>query len=89
MPEAWNPPAAQASSDEPVRRGPPEDSKHGNEDDAEQARACIPAGKPPLSPRGAQAAFACYAGLAILLWLFMLAMGHQPGAVAAMHALQG
>jgi Zn-dependent protease len=36
-----------------------------------------------------QAAFACYAGLAILLWLFILAMGHQPGAVAAMHALQG
>jgi hypothetical protein len=40
-------------------------------------------------PRGAQAAFACYAGLAILLWLFRLAMGHQPGAVAAMHALLG
>lgn len=39
--------------------------------------------------RAAQAAFACYAGLAILLWLFMLAMGHQPGAAAAMHALQG
>jgi len=37
----------------------------------------------------AQAAFACYAGLAILLWLFMLAMGNQPGAAAAMHALQG
>lgn len=51
--------------------------------------ADIPAAKPPLSPRAAQAAFACYAGLAILLWLFMLAMGHQPGAVAAMHALQG
>jgi len=47
------------------------------------------AAKPPLSPRASQAAFACYAGLAILLWLFMLAMGHQPGAVAAMHALQG
>jgi len=51
--------------------------------------ARIPAAKPPLSPRASQAAFACYAGLAILLWLFMLAMGHQPGAVAAMHALQG
>lgn len=51
--------------------------------------ADIPAAKPPLSPRASQAAFACYAGLAILLWLFMLAMGHQPGAVAAMHALQG
>jgi Zn-dependent protease len=45
--------------------------------------------KPPLSRRAAQAAFASYAGLAILLWLFILAMGHQPGAVAAMHALQG
>jgi Zn-dependent protease len=58
-------------------------------DDDEQAEARIPAAKPPLSPRAAQAAFASYAGLAILLWLFMLAMGHQPGAVAAMHALQG
>jgi Zn-dependent protease len=45
--------------------------------------------KPPLSRGAAQAAFASYAGLAILLWLFILAMGHQPGAVAAMHALQG
>ena len=43
----------------------------------------------PAGPRAAQAAFACYATLAILLWLFILAMGHQPGAVAAMHALQG
>lgn len=49
----------------------------------------VPAAKAPLSPRAAQAAFACYAGLAILLWLFILAIGHQPGAVAAMHALQG
>jgi hypothetical protein len=72
-----------------VRSGLPEDSKHGNEDDDEQAGARIPAAKPPLTPRGIQAAFACYAGLAIMLWLFMLAMGHQPGAVAAMHALQG
>jgi hypothetical protein len=48
-----------------------------------------PAGKPPLSPRAAQVAFVCYAGLAVLLWLFILAIGHQPGAVAAMHALQG
>jgi len=55
----------------------------------EPAGAGIAASKPPLSPRAAQAAFACYAGLAILLWLFMLAMGHQPGAVLAMHALQG
>jgi Zn-dependent protease len=45
--------------------------------------------KPPLSRPAAQAAFASYAGLAILLWLFILAMGRQPGAVAAMHALQG
>lgn len=89
MPEAWATPAARASRDEPVRRGLPADSKHGNEDDDEQTGARIPAAKPPLSPRAAQAAFACYAGLAILLWLFMLAMGHQPGAVAAMHALQG
>jgi Zn-dependent protease len=55
----------------------------------EPAGAPIPAAKPPLSPRAAQAAFACYAGLAILLWLFMLAMGRQPGAAAAAHALQG
>jgi Zn-dependent protease len=54
-----------------------------------RTEADIPAAKPPLSPRASQAAFACYAGLAVLLWLFMLAMGHQPGAVAAMHALQG
>jgi Zn-dependent protease len=63
--------------------------KHGNEDAAGQAGARLPAAKPPLSPRASQAAFACYAGLAVLLWLFMLAIGHQPGAVAAMHALQG
>ena len=25
----------------------------------------------------------------LLLWLFILAMDHQPGAAAAMHALQG
>ena len=49
----------------------------------------IPVAKPPLSPRASQAAFAGYAGLAVLLWLFMLAIGHQPGAAAAMHALQG
>ncbi len=86
VPEAWTAPA---SGDGPARRGLPEDSQHGNEDDDEQTGARIPAAKPPLSPRAAQAAFACYAGLAILLWLFMLAMGHQPGAAAAMHALQG
>jgi Zn-dependent protease len=87
--EAWNTPTAPASGDEPVRREPPEDSNHVNGDDAGQTRARITAAKPPLSPRASQAAFACYAGLAVLLWLFMLAMGHQPGAVAAMHALQG
>jgi Zn-dependent protease len=75
----------------PMRRtrGLPEDTKGASADDAEPTRTGIPAAKPPLSPRAAQAAFACYAGLAILLWLFILAMGHQPGAVAAMHALQG
>lgn len=70
-------------------RGRPGDSTHLPGDDAGQAGAHVPAIKAPLSPRAAQAAFACYAGLAILLWLFMLAMGHQPGAAAAMHALQG
>jgi Zn-dependent protease len=89
MAEAGNTPSVRDSRDEPVRRELPEDSKRVIEDDAGQAAARIPAAKPPLSPRAAQAAFACYAGLAILLWLFMLAMGHQPGAVAAMHALQG
>jgi Zn-dependent protease len=54
-----------------------------------ETSADIPAAKLPLSPRASRAAFAFYAGLAILLWLFMLAMGHQPGAAAAAHALQG
>lgn len=89
MPEPWTTAAAGASRDQPVRRVLPDDGKNGNEDEDGQTGARIPAAKPPLSPRAAQAAFACYAGLAILLWLFMLAMGHQPGAVAAMHALQG
>ena len=61
----------------------------GAQDDAGPTGKGVPVAKPPLSPRAAQAAFASYAGLAILLWLFILAMGHQPGAVAAMHALQG
>jgi Zn-dependent protease len=87
--EAANTPAVRASGAEPVPRGLPADGEHGTEDGAGQAGARIPAGKPPLSPRAAQAAFACYAGLAILLWLLILAIGHQPGAVAAMHALQG
>jgi hypothetical protein len=68
-----------------------------SKDDAEPAGNGVPAAKAPLSqrakapltPRAAQAAFACYALLAILLWLFILAMSHQPGAAAAMHALQG
>jgi hypothetical protein len=42
-----------------------------------------------MKPRATSLAFAGYAGLAIALWLFMLAMGHAPGAEAAMHALQG
>lgn len=82
-------PAGRAPGDEAVDRGLPGDSKHPSGDDAGQARAGVPAAKAPLSPRAAQAAFACYAGLAILLWLFTLAMDHQPGAAAAMHALQG
>jgi Zn-dependent protease len=86
---AWSTPGLRAPWDEPVRRELPEDSKRVSKDDAEPTRTGIPAAKAPLSPRAAQAAFACYAGLAILLWLFILAMGHQPGAVAAMHALQG
>jgi Zn-dependent protease len=87
--EAWSTPALRAPGDEPVRRGLPEDGERVSKDDTEPTGTGLPAAKPPLSRRAAQAAFACYAGLAILLWLFILAMGHQPGAVAAMHALQG
>src|SRR5579863_10520296 len=47
-----------ASRDEPVRREPPEESKHGNQGDAGLSGARIPGGKPPLSPRASQAAFA-------------------------------
>jgi Zn-dependent protease len=89
VPEAWSTPALPAPRDEPVRRGLPEDGNRVTEDAAEPAGTGFPAAKPPLSPRATQAAFACYAGLAILLWLFILAMDHQPGAAAAMHALQG
>jgi Zn-dependent protease len=46
---------------------------------------CQAAAQPARIPR----CFRLHAGLAILLWLFMLAMGHQAGAAAAMHALQG
>jgi Zn-dependent protease len=63
--------------------------KHAARHPEQPAGTGIPPARAPLSPRAAQAAFACYAGLAILLWLFILAMGHQPGAAAAMHALQG
>jgi hypothetical protein len=87
--EARSTPALRAPRDEPTRHELPEDRKRVSKDDAGPAGAGIPAAKAPLSPRASQAAFACYAGLAILLWLFILAMGHQPGAVAAMHALQG
>jgi Zn-dependent protease len=88
MAEASSKPAAGASWEEPARCDLPH-GKHAGQDYAPPAGARVPAAKPPLSPRASQAAFACYAGLAILLWLFMLAIGHQPGAVAAMHALQG
>jgi Zn-dependent protease len=71
------------------RRGRRRAGRHARIAEAGQAGALIPAAKPPLSPRASQVAFACYAGLAILLWLFILAMGREPGAVAAMHALQG
>jgi Zn-dependent protease len=81
-------PAVRAPGHGPAR-GLPGDGEPGNEDNAAPTGAHIPVAKAPLSPLAAQAAFASYAGLAILLWLFMLAMGHQPGAVAAMHALQG
>lgn len=89
MAEARNAPAVRTPWDEPAGRELTEDSKPASNDDAGQAGPGIPAAKPPLTPRAAQVAFACYAGLAVLLWLFMLAMGHQPGTVAAMHALQG
>jgi Zn-dependent protease len=74
---------------ERVRPEEPEYKADVSTEDAGQVKARVLAAKPPLGPRAAQAAFACYAALAILLWLFMLAMGGQPGAAAAMHALQG
>ena len=45
--------------------------------------------KPVMSPRGTRYAFLGYVGLAVFLWSFMLLMGHQPGAAAAMQTLQG
>jgi Zn-dependent protease len=77
--------AVRVSDDEP-------DGSNGvyhDKNDAGQTAVRSDAVKTPLSPRAAQVAFAAYSGLAVLLWLFILAMGHQPGAVAAMHALQG
>jgi hypothetical protein len=78
--------AVRVSADEPVG---PEGIEQSSGNDAGQTEARIQAAKPALSPRGAQVAFATYSALAVMLWLFMLAMGHQPGAAAAMHALQG
>jgi Zn-dependent protease len=78
--------AVRVSGDEQAR---PEGIEQRGRNDAGQTGARIHATKPPLSPRANQVAFATYAALAVLLWLFMLAMDHQPGAVAAMHALQG
>jgi Zn-dependent protease len=72
-----------------VRAGVPEDKAHVSRAGAGKRKARARAAMPPLAPRAATAAFACYAALAVLLWLFMLAMGDQPGAAAAMHALQG
>jgi Zn-dependent protease len=89
MAETCDTPAVRPALADPVPRELTKDRQRVDSDDAEQAAARLSAAKPPLSPRAAQAAFACYAGLAILLWLFMLAMDHQPGAAAAMHALQG
>lgn len=86
---AWNTPAEGAGRGELLRREPPEYKANVSTDDAGKVKARVLGAKPPLGPRAAQAAFACYAALAVLLWLFMLAMGDQPGAAAAMHALQG
>jgi Zn-dependent protease len=81
--------AETAGRGEQVRREAPEYKADVSTDDAGKVKTRVLAAKPPLGPRAAQAAFASYAALAILLWLFMLAMSDQPGAAAAMHALQG
>jgi len=57
--EARSTPALRAPWDEPARRELPEDRKRVSKDDAEPAGTGIPAAKAPLSPRAAQAAFAC------------------------------
>jgi Zn-dependent protease len=86
---AWNTPADGVDRGELVRCELPEHMADASTDVAGKVKARVLAAKPRLSPRAAQAAFACYAALAVLLWLFVLAMGDQPGAAAAMHALQG
>lgn len=45
--------------------------------------------KPIMSKQAVRYAFTGYVSLAMFLWIFMLIMGHEPGAQAAMHALQG
>jgi Zn-dependent protease len=86
---AWDTPAAGAARGELMRREPPMHKADVNTDNGGKVKARVLAAKPPLGPRAAVAAFTCYAALAVLLWLFMLAMADQPGAAAAMHALQG
>jgi Zn-dependent protease len=82
-------PAPGAARVDLARRELPEDEPDASIHDARKVRIRVRAAKPPLGPRAAVAAFAGYATLAVALWLFMLAMGDQPGAAAAMHALQG
>jgi Zn-dependent protease len=86
---ALNTRAAAGARGKHVRRGVPEDKAHVSTGDAGKLKARARAAMPPLAPRAATAAFACYAALTVLLWLFVLAMSDQPGAAAAMHALQG
>jgi Zn-dependent protease len=86
---ALNTRAAAAARGKHARREPPKDMAQVGTGDAGKLEARVHAAMPPLGPRAAAASFACYAALAVLLWLFMLAMGDQPGAAAAMHALQG
>jgi Zn-dependent protease len=81
--------AAGAARGKHARGELPEDEADVSTDDAVNVKGRVHAAKPPLGTRAAGAAFACYAALAVLLWLFMLAMSGQPGAAAAMHALQG
>jgi Zn-dependent protease len=89
MVEARHTSAAGAARGKHVRRYLPEHEADVSTDDAGKVKARVYAAKPPLGTRAGGAAFACYAALAVLLWIFMLAMSGQPGAAAAMHALQG